>query len=116
MCHLYEKFIFAYYAKEYPMLTVKTQVLNDTVTFYHSDRIAVDNIGSGKIDELWMFVEEGYPKIIEDKRFNMGTDKLISWKENENPYEILKKNHEIHKLGGWEFLDLANDYFWIRCK
>lgn len=48
------------------------QVVDDTVTFYHSGRIAVGNIGSGKIDELRMFVEEKYPKIIDGKRFNMG--------------------------------------------
>lgn len=49
------------------------QVLDDTVKFYHSGRIAVGNMGSGKIDELRMFVEERYPKIIDGRRFNMGT-------------------------------------------
>lgn len=49
------------------------QVLNNIVTFYHSGRIAVGNIGSGRIDELRMFVEERYPKIIDGKRFNLGT-------------------------------------------
>lgn len=44
-----------------------------TFTFYHSGRIAVGNKGSGKIDELRMFAEERYPKIIEGKRFNLGT-------------------------------------------
>ena len=48
------------------------QVLDDTVTFYHSGRIAVGNIGSGKIDELRTFVEDKCPKIIDGKRFNMG--------------------------------------------
>lgn len=47
-------------------------VLNDRVTFYHSGRIAVGNIGSGKIDELRMFVNERYPEIIDSKRFNLG--------------------------------------------
>ena len=49
------------------------QVVNNKVTFYHSGRIAVGNRGSGKIDELRMFVEERYPKIIEGKRFHLGT-------------------------------------------
>lgn len=49
------------------------QVVNNKVTFYHSGRIAVGNKGSGKIDELRMFVEKRYPKIIEGKRFNLGT-------------------------------------------
>ena len=49
------------------------QVVNNKVTFYHSGRIAVGNKGSGKIDELRMFVEERYPKIIDGKRFNLGT-------------------------------------------
>jgi len=49
------------------------QVVNGVVSFYHSGRIAVGNKGSGKIDELRMFVAERYPNIIEGKRFNMGT-------------------------------------------
>lgn len=49
------------------------QVVNGVVAFYHSGRIAVGNQGSGKIDELRMFVAERYPKIIDGKRFNMGT-------------------------------------------
>lgn len=49
------------------------QVVDGKVTFYHSGRIAVGNIGSGKIDDLRAFVEEQYPKIVDGKRFNMGT-------------------------------------------
>lgn len=49
------------------------KVMNDTAIFYHSGRIAVGNQGSGKIDELRMFVAERYSKIIDGKRFNMGT-------------------------------------------
>lgn len=49
------------------------QVVNNKVTFYHSGCIAVGNKGSGKIDGLRMFVEERYPKIIDGKRFNLGT-------------------------------------------
>ena len=49
------------------------KVINDDVTFYHNGRIAIGNKGSGKIDELRMFVNERYPKIIDGKRFNLGT-------------------------------------------
>ena len=50
-------------------MTIRENVL----TFYHSGRIAVGNIGSGKIDELRMFISDKYPKIIDGKRFNLGT-------------------------------------------
>lgn len=49
------------------------KVINDDVTFYHNGRIAIGNQGSGKIDELRMFVNDRYPKIIDGKRFNLGT-------------------------------------------
>ena len=49
------------------------QVIDDKVTIYHSGRIAIGNKGSGKIDELRQFVAERYPKIIDGKRFNLGS-------------------------------------------
>jgi len=49
------------------------KVIDDTVTFYHSGRIAVGNKGSGKIDELREFIRESYPQIIDGNRFNLGT-------------------------------------------
>lgn len=49
------------------------KVIDGVAKFYHSGRIAVGNQGSGKIDELRMFVAERYPKIIDGKQFNMGT-------------------------------------------
>lgn len=49
------------------------QVIGDKVTIYHSGRIAIGNKGSGKIDELRQFVAERYPKIIDGKRFNLGS-------------------------------------------
>ena len=48
------------------------EVLNRKVYLYHSGRIAVGNKGSGKVDELRMFVTERYPKIIVGKRFCLG--------------------------------------------
>lgn len=43
------------------------------VKFYHSGRSAVGNIGSGKINELRMFVADRYPKIISGSRFYLGS-------------------------------------------
>lgn len=48
------------------------QVVDGKVTFYHNGRIAVGNMGSGKIDDLRAFVAQQYPKIVDGKRFNMG--------------------------------------------
>ncbi len=49
------------------------QVIGDEVRFYHHGRIAVGNRGSGRVDELRMFVEERYPEIVAGKRFYMGS-------------------------------------------
>jgi hypothetical protein len=46
--------------------------VGNKVKFYHSGRIAVGNMGSGKIEELRMFVAERYPQIIDGKRFYFG--------------------------------------------
>ena len=39
------------------------------------------------------------------------SDKLVSWNENKDPYNILVENNRVYKLGGWEFLDIANKFF-----
>ena len=39
------------------------------------------------------------------------SDKLVSWNENKDPYNILVENNRVYKLGGWEFLDIANKLF-----
>ena len=39
------------------------------------------------------------------------SDKLVSWNENKDPYNILVENNRVYKLGGWEFLDTANKLF-----
>ena len=39
------------------------------------------------------------------------SDKLTSWNENKDPYNILVENNRVYKLGGWEFLDIANKLF-----
>lgn len=44
----------------------------DIVKFYHSGRIAVGNIGSGKISELREFVKRDCPEIICNKMFYLG--------------------------------------------
>ena len=38
-------------------------------------------------------------------------NQLRSWSENKNPYDILVENNRIEKLGGWEFLEIANKLF-----
>lgn len=38
-------------------------------------------------------------------------NQLRSWSENKNPYDILIENNRIEKLGGWEFLEIANKLF-----
>ena len=39
------------------------------------------------------------------------SDKLESWSDNKDPYNILVENNRVYKLGGWEFLDIANKLF-----
>ena len=39
------------------------------------------------------------------------SDKLVSWNENKDTYNILVENNRVYKLGGWEFLDIANKLF-----
>ena len=39
------------------------------------------------------------------------SDKLVSWNENKDPYNILVENNRVYKLGGWEFLEIANKLF-----
>lgn len=51
----------------------------DNVKFYHHGRIAVGNKGSGKINELRVFVEKICPDLISGKRFYLG-----SLKNNKN--------------------------------
>lgn len=50
--------------------------------FYHHGRIAVGNIGSGKVSELRSLVLEYYPKIIRDNKFYFGAinnTELFTW-------------------------------------
>lgn len=39
------------------------------------------------------------------------SDKLVSWNENKDPYNILVENNRVYKLRGWEFLDIDNKLF-----
>lgn len=60
--------------------------VGDRIDFYHHGKIAIGNRGSGKIDELRMFVDEKYPKIICGTRFYLGSlvnDRLWSLKDPE---------------------------------
>ena len=48
------------------------KVNGNTVHFYHHGRIAVGNIGSGKIDELRMLVSNKCPELILGNKFYLG--------------------------------------------
>lgn len=48
-------------------------VSENAISFYHHGRIGIGNIGSGKVDELRMFVEEKHPELVEGRKFYMGT-------------------------------------------
>lgn len=61
--------------------------------FYHHGRIAIGNIGSGKVDELRQFVADECPNLIDGKRFRLGT--LVNdhlWYLNEPEVINLIKN------------------------
>ena len=38
-------------------------------------------------------------------------DRLNTWKENKNPYDILADNKWIERLGGWDFLFIVDELF-----
>lgn len=48
-------------------------VRGDTIDFYHHGKIAIGNLGSGKIDELRSFVADRYPQIISGNKFYLGS-------------------------------------------
>ncbi len=49
------------------------KIFLNNMTIYHNGRISIGKMGSGKRDELKIFVENKYPKIIDEKKFNLGT-------------------------------------------
>lgn len=60
--------------------------VRNRVDFYHHGKIAIGNKGSGKIDELRMFVDEKYPQIIRGTKFYLGSlvnDRLWSLNDPE---------------------------------
>ena len=38
-------------------------------------------------------------------------DKLQTWSENRDPYDILVENNRVERLGGWDFIFIAKDLF-----
>ena len=56
-------------------LVVDDNVLaeGNKIRFFHHGKIAIGNIGSGKVDELRMFVESRYPKLISGNKFYLGS-------------------------------------------
>ncbi|MDO4439771.1 MAG: type I restriction enzyme HsdR N-terminal domain-containing protein [Eubacteriales bacterium] len=47
--------------------------IGEVYYFYHSGRIAVGNIGSGKISELKQIIEKEYPTVIRNNKIHLGT-------------------------------------------
>ncbi len=39
------------------------------------------------------------------------SDRLETWAENQEPYDILVENNRVYKLGGWDFLAVAKELF-----
>ena len=76
----------------------------DTYTFYHHGRIAVGNLGSGKVSELMAFVAEQYPRIIEGKKFNLGSlEYTKNWNLDDFDVEKLIENVITYALIRDEF-------------
>lgn len=48
-------------------------MIGNKINFYHHGKIAIGNLGSGKIGELRQFVDERYPKIISGNKFFLGS-------------------------------------------
>lgn len=82
-------------------------VEEDVVSFYHHGKIAVGNRGSGKIDELRLFVEDLCPQIISGKRFYLGSLKnnrnwtledkeVINLIENLITYSLARDEYRKH--------------------
>lgn len=80
----------------------------DKVSFFHHGKIAVGNIGSGKVDELRELVNERYPEIISGRQFYLGSvtnDKLLSL---DNPEMInLVKNLISYSIIRDEYRDIV---------
>ena len=62
------------------------------------------NVKLGEIQEVDCMLSSIYYGEIQ-------SNKLVSWNENKDPYNILVENNRVYKLGGWEFLDIANKLF-----
>lgn len=69
------------------------KVTEQTCSFYHHGRIAIGNLGSGKINELREHVYLRYPKIIYENKFYLGTlfnDRL--WYMDDKDIIVLMEN------------------------
>ena len=47
-------------------------MVGNQLIFYHSGKIGVGNIGSGKIDGIRDLIRKEYPEIISANKFNLG--------------------------------------------
>lgn len=61
-------------------------------------------MGTGRLTEADVYDVINLLEEIKENRLN-------TWKENKNPYDILADNNRIERLGGWDFLFIADELF-----
>lgn len=78
------------------------------IHFYHHGKIAVGNIGSGKLDELREYVRKYYPEIISDNTYYLGSlsndhlwrlnePDVMSFVENLISYSLIRDEYREYK-------------------
>ena len=83
-------------------------VLLDKVTFYHDGRIAIGNIGSGKVSEMKAFVGKLYPDILlndqfclgsltYDRQWNLDDPEVMSVIENFISYALIRDEYREYR-------------------
>ena len=78
-----------------------------------------EETGKDSKDVLTDFLSSKIGKALYDKETRMSSifygeikeERLNSWSENENPYDILKENNRINRLSGWDFLEVTKKLF-----
>ncbi|WP_164175119.1 type I restriction enzyme HsdR N-terminal domain-containing protein [Ruminococcus flavefaciens] len=81
---------------------------SNTIHFYHHGRIAIGNIGSGKLDELREFVKKSYPEIISGNKYYLGSltndrlwrlddEEVVKLIENLISYALIRDEYRDYK-------------------
>lgn len=90
------------------VLDENLEINGEICEFYHHGKIAIGNMGSGKISELRTFVEKSCPQMIHGKRFYLGSlknnrlwqlndSKVISLIANLISYSIIRDKYRKYK-------------------